>query len=161
MEQTEQETTENSVSTDPSVQSCASNLNAESNLSTPSDTSQGPISSIASCSGGGSFKRKKKLSASDQILAAVGDRLAQVKNKDRFDFFAKNVAAKLRVLQNNEQRIYAEKLINDVLFEAKVGSLTRYASINNGTGGYLTYNSSGPQPYISSGSSRDEYMGHY
>ena len=34
------------------------------------------------------------------------------------------MASKLRIL-TNEQRIMAEKLINDVLYEAQLGSLTR------------------------------------
>jgi hypothetical protein len=125
-----EESTQNSVSPDPSPQSSVSNLNPELNISTGPDTCHGPISSIASCSGGGSFKRKKNLSASD--------RLAEVKKEDKFDLFAKNVAAKLRELGNNEQIICAEKLINDALVEAEHGSLSRYSSINTGTGGYLT-----------------------
>ncbi|PNF42420.1 hypothetical protein B7P43_G10954 [Cryptotermes secundus] len=125
LEETEQEVTQKSASPGISAHSSVSNQNAELNIST------GPMSSY-----GCSFKRKRKLPASGQILVADGDRLAQVKNEDRFDFFAKNVAAKLRALGNNEQRIYAEKLINDALFEAELGSLSRYSSINTGTGAY-------------------------
>lgn len=105
LEETKQELTQNSVSPGLSAHSSVSNQNAELNIST------GPISSY-----GCPFKRKENLSTIDQILVAVGDRLAQVKNEDKFDFFAKNVAVKLRALGNNEQRIYAEKLINDTLF---------------------------------------------
>ncbi|PNF42931.1 hypothetical protein B7P43_G11834 [Cryptotermes secundus] len=122
LEETEQEITQKSVPPGISAHSSVSNQNAELSISTGSDIS----------SYGCSFKRKKNLPASDQILVAVGDRLAQVKNEDRFDFFAKNVAAKLRALRNNEQRIYAEKLINDALFEAELGSLSSYSSINTG-----------------------------
>ncbi|PNF19878.1 hypothetical protein B7P43_G12289 [Cryptotermes secundus] len=121
LEETEQEITQKSVSPGISTHSSVSNQSAELNIST------GPDISSYGCT----FKRKK-----NQILVAVGDRLAQVKNEDRFDFFAKNVAAKLRALGNNEQRIYAEKLINDALFEAELGSLSRYSSINTGTGAY-------------------------
>ncbi|XP_023727317.1 DNA ligase 3 isoform X2 [Cryptotermes secundus] len=126
LEETEQEITQKSVSPGISAHSSVSNQNAELSISTGSDISS------HSCS----FKRKKNLPAIDQILVAVGDRLAQVKNEDRFDFFAKNVAAKLRALGNNEQRIYAEKLINDALFEAELGLLSRYSSINTGTEAY-------------------------
>ncbi|XP_023724854.1 uncharacterized protein LOC111873969 [Cryptotermes secundus] len=112
LEETEQEITQKSASPGISAQSSLSNPNAELSISI------GPISSY-----GCSFKRKKNLPASDQILVAVGDRLTHVKSEDRFDFFAKNVAAKLRALGNNEQRVYEEKLINDALFEAELGSL--------------------------------------
>lgn len=52
--------------------------------------------------------------------------------EDRFDMIGKNVATKLREIPN-KQRIFAEKLINDVLFEAELGSLNRnyVLSINN------------------------------
>lgn len=44
--------------------------------------------------------------------------------ENRFDIFAKIVAAKLRGLPK-EQAILAEKIINEVLFQAEIGSLTR------------------------------------
>jgi hypothetical protein len=48
----------------------------------------------------------------------------------------KNVAAKLRELGNNEQRIYAEKLINGALFEAELAPLSTHSSVITGTGSY-------------------------
>ncbi|PNF39816.1 hypothetical protein B7P43_G03173 [Cryptotermes secundus] len=62
LEETGQEITQKSVSPGISAHSSVSNQNAELNIST------GPISSY-----GYSFKRKKNLSANDQILVAVGD----------------------------------------------------------------------------------------
>lgn len=44
--------------------------------------------------------------------------------EDRFDVYGKNVAMKLRQLPN-DQRMLAEKAINDVLFEAEMGTLQR------------------------------------
>ncbi|KAG8308688.1 hypothetical protein J6590_103949 [Homalodisca vitripennis] len=43
--------------------------------------------------------------------------------------FGKNVAAKLRSLPQ-EQRIYAEKEINDALFDAEVGALQQISTFN-------------------------------
>ncbi|PNF41956.1 hypothetical protein B7P43_G14648 [Cryptotermes secundus] len=126
LEETEQEITQKSASPGISAHSSVSNQSAELNIST------GPDISSYGCT----FKRKKNLPASGQILVADGDRLAQVKNEDKFDLFAKYVAAKLRALGNNEQSIYAEKLINDALFEAELGSLARCSSISTGTGAY-------------------------
>ncbi|KAG8244497.1 hypothetical protein J6590_002547 [Homalodisca vitripennis] len=76
-----------------------------------------------------SFKRQKKLSPCDQVLVNIGQRLATTKEEDHYDAFGKNVAQKLRLL-NNEQRIYAQKIINDALFEAELGGLTRFATVN-------------------------------
>jgi hypothetical protein len=73
-----------------------SNLNPELNFNTGLDTCHGPISSIASCSGGSSFKRKKNLSASGRILAAMGDRLAEVKEEENFDLFAKKCCCQIK-----------------------------------------------------------------
>ncbi|KAG8246990.1 hypothetical protein J6590_067491 [Homalodisca vitripennis] len=78
-----------------------------------------------------SFKRQKKLSPCDQVLVNIGQRLATTKEEDHYDAFGKNVAQKLRLL-NNEQRIYAQKIINDALFEAELGGLTRFATVNPG-----------------------------
>ncbi|KAG8305657.1 hypothetical protein J6590_065577 [Homalodisca vitripennis] len=55
--------------------------------------------------------------------------LADIKREDRFDMFGKNVAAKLRSLPQ-EQRIYAEKEINDALFDAEVGALQQISTFN-------------------------------
>jgi len=41
-----------------------------------------------------------------------------------FEITGKNVASKLRIL-TKERRIIAEKLINDVFYEAQLGRLTR------------------------------------
>lgn len=79
------------------------------------------------------FKRAyKKLSPADEVLAVVGKRLAEAKKEDDCDVFAKNVAAKLRKL-SKEQRLFAEKVINETLFEAELGTLTRYATITTGS----------------------------
>lgn len=43
--------------------------------------------------------------------------------EDRYDIFAKNIAIKMRELSKN-QRIIAEKIINDTLFEGELGNLT-------------------------------------
>lgn len=48
--------------------------------------------------------------------------------EDQHDIFAKNVAEKLRHV-NPTMRIISEKLINEVLFEAQMGSLNRFAYI--------------------------------
>ncbi|CAL1540797.1 unnamed protein product [Lymnaea stagnalis] len=50
--------------------------------------------------------------------------------EDRFDIFGKNVAVKLRDLQIH-QRILAEKLINDALYEAELGHLTESYQLVN------------------------------
>lgn len=44
--------------------------------------------------------------------------------EDEFDIVGKNVATKLRQLPVT-QRIFAERLINEVLFEAQLGTLNR------------------------------------
>ncbi|XP_011298008.1 uncharacterized protein [Fopius arisanus] len=48
---------------------------------------------------------------------------------DEFDAIGRNVAAKLRNMRL-DQRIIAEKLLNDVLFEAQLGTLHRAASLH-------------------------------
>lgn len=60
----------------------------------------------------------------NEVLLTVKDHFKQPQIRDdRFDVFGKNVAIKLRDL-SNPQRIHAEKLINDVLYEGEMGSLT-------------------------------------
>ncbi|KAG8267286.1 hypothetical protein J6590_054683 [Homalodisca vitripennis] len=62
---------------------------------------------------------------------SFGFKQSSVLKEDQFDVFGKHIAQKLRVL-DNEQQIIAQKLINDALFEAELGSLYRNASINTG-----------------------------
>ncbi|XP_066594317.1 uncharacterized protein [Prorops nasuta] len=49
--------------------------------------------------------------------------------EDEFDAIGKNVAAKLRNMRL-DQRIIAEKLLNDILFEAQLGNLHRDSNIH-------------------------------
>ena len=49
--------------------------------------------------------------------------------EDEFDAIGRNVAAKLRHMRL-DQRIIAEKLLNDILFEAQLGNLHRDSSIH-------------------------------
>lgn len=72
----------------------------------------------------------------DSILQVVGEKLQQSRPEDEFDIVGKNVAQKLKKLDPNT-RIFAEKIINDALFEAQLGTLNRNA--------YLFI----PQPYFS------------
>lgn len=65
-------------------------------------------------------------SSTDTLLEVVSRKL-DVK-EDQHDIFAKNVAEKLRHLDPT-MRIISEKLINEVLFEAQMGSLNRRAYI--------------------------------
>ncbi|XP_071648971.1 uncharacterized protein [Temnothorax longispinosus] len=49
--------------------------------------------------------------------------------EDEYDAIGRNVAAKLRNMRL-DQRIIAEKLVNDILFEAQLGNLHRNSSIH-------------------------------
>lgn len=49
--------------------------------------------------------------------------------EDEFDAIGRNVAAKLRNMRL-DQRIIAEKLLNDILFEAQLGNLHRDSNIH-------------------------------
>jgi hypothetical protein len=63
------------------------------------------------------------MSPSYAVLSLVNDQLQDLGKKDMFEITGKHVAWKLRLL-TKEQSIIAEKLIHDVLYEAKLGSLT-------------------------------------
>lgn len=65
----------------------------------------------------------------DNVIASIGQRLCKAKNKDQHDVFGQIVAHKLRNLPN-DQRIYLEKLINDAIFEAELGNLSRDCNIH-------------------------------
>lgn len=66
---------------------------------------------------------------SDRNVALVFDNSKDNETEDQFDIVGKNIATKLRALPKR-QRIIAEKLINEALFEAEVGTLNRNSKIN-------------------------------
>lgn len=49
--------------------------------------------------------------------------------EDEFDAIGRNIAAKLRSMKL-DQRIIAEKLLNDILFEAQLGNLHKDSNIH-------------------------------
>jgi len=78
------------------------------------------------------------MSPSYAVLSLVNDRLQDLGKEDMFEITRKNVASKLRIL-TKQQRIITEKLINDVLYEAQLGSLTRNSRlIANAPHGYTS-----------------------
>ncbi|KAL4708468.1 hypothetical protein ACJJTC_014350 [Scirpophaga incertulas] len=100
-----------------------------------------PESSLSSSSR--SFKRKPPSSTtnsseSQSILRIIGNRLSTLREDDEYDIIGKNIAAKLRFL-NSLQKIYAEKIINDTLFEAQLNNLSRYSRLSNPALPNLTY----------------------
>jgi hypothetical protein len=68
------------------------------------------------------------MSPSYAVLSLVNDRLQDLGKEDMFEITGKNVASKLRIL-TKEQRIIAEKLIYDVLYEAQLDTLARNSRI--------------------------------
>ncbi|RZB40369.1 uncharacterized protein BDFB_005149 [Asbolus verrucosus] len=62
-------------------------------------------------------KRARREGAGEAFIGQRGE-------EDEFDLLGKIYANKLRHLEKN-QRIYAEKIINDTLFEAQLGNLSR------------------------------------
>ncbi|KAL1490302.1 hypothetical protein ABEB36_013018 [Hypothenemus hampei] len=97
--------------------------------------------------------RKRKLdidTKTTELMAVVGKKLndIDINKKDLFDIFGQHVANKLRTLCK-EQNIFAQKLINDVLFEAEMESLTRNCRVlrepQNFTGGHGRQQNSWPQ----------------
>jgi hypothetical protein len=54
-------------------------------------------------------------------LTTIGEKIADLKRDDQFEVFGRNVAAKLRALPPRH-RIFAEKKINDVLFDAEMAA---------------------------------------
>lgn len=78
-------------------------------------------------------KRSKKnhLEECDSILSVIGKQLTESISKpnNKFDLIGKTWANKLSEI-NKEQIIHAEKLIDDVLFEAQLGNLNRHCTLS-------------------------------
>ncbi|KAG5865199.1 hypothetical protein JTB14_020766 [Gonioctena quinquepunctata] len=70
-----------------------------------------------------------------------------VHNNDGFDIFGTNVAAKLRDLKK-QQRILAEKLINETLFEAEMENLTTFYRVMDLANVRFDYNTPSPSTII-------------
>ncbi|KAJ4438834.1 hypothetical protein ANN_14787 [Periplaneta americana] len=69
-------------------------------------------------------RKRSSSTLGDEVLLCVEDHFKRHQcNGDRFDVFGKLVGMKLRDLPNN-QRILAEKIINETLFLAEMGQLT-------------------------------------
>ncbi|XP_050668606.1 uncharacterized protein LOC126967941 [Leptidea sinapis] len=110
-----EEYSSNSVSTHNEARSTSSNNNNSSRPPKPCKT------------------KRKDESLANEVLESVRDHFKRprpIVTEDRCDIIGKNVAMKLRAL-DAKQIIVAEKLINDLLFEAEIGNLTpEHAYIN-------------------------------
>lgn len=70
------------------------------------------------------LKRKSEAALTKHVLLSVQNHFKRSASQDdRYDIFGKGVALKLRDLEKT-QRLLAEKIINDTLFEAEMGKLT-------------------------------------
>lgn len=73
----------------------------------------------------------RKNTLTDEVLRSVNDHFKRPRNvDDRFDVYGKNIGMKLRELPK-QQRILAEKIINETLFLAEMGSLTMSHSVSS------------------------------
>lgn len=69
-------------------------------------------------------KRNISTNLSNEVLLSVREHFKKPQEvEDRYDHFGKTVAMRVRSLEKR-QRLIAEKMINDILFEAEMGSLT-------------------------------------
>lgn len=66
----------------------------------------------------------------DEVLGLIGETLIGSREEDQFDLFGKLVAAKLRSF-SDDQRQFAEKIINDVLYDAQFGKLNYNSEVVN------------------------------
>lgn len=105
-------------------------------------------------------KKKRKTKSDDQsqrtddVLALVEGRIRSY-NEDQFAIFGKNVAAKLRALPK-ETRLYTEKVINDLLFEAEMGNVTKNTRITS-----LANDSQNLNNFLSDGALRANTANHH
>lgn len=70
------------------------------------------------------LKSSTTVAQQNQLLSLACGYLAKDNNQDSDLDIAKGWASKLKTLDSN-QKIFAEKAINDVLFEAQLGTLNR------------------------------------
>lgn len=72
------------------------------------------------------IKREREL---NEIETQAGKKHRRDSSEDEHDIFGRYVAIRLRNLPKC-QRIYLEKIINDAIFEAELGNLSRSTFIN-------------------------------
>lgn len=71
---------------------------------------------------------KRKCNKAEEVLEKVSKQL-DAEKEDQYSVIGKNIAFKLRELPN-ETRLVTEKIINDILFEAQMGNITRHTRFN-------------------------------
>ena len=76
-------------------------------------------------------KKTKKKAPEEDLLAIACNTLKNSSNTDKYDIFGQHVASAMRDM-SREQQIYAEKIISDVLFEGRLGKLSRNARLVTG-----------------------------
>ena len=74
-------------------------------------------------------KRKAKKDSFNDLLQLAENQLR--KEEDRYDIFGKTVACGMRDIQNYDQKLYAERMINEIIFQARLGTLQPSTSLDN------------------------------
>ncbi|KAK3800659.1 hypothetical protein RRG08_003066 [Elysia crispata] len=87
----------------------------------------------------------KRQTPDNDILTLACKTLQSANAEDGHDIFGQNVANKLRQM-TNEQQIFAEKIISDVLFEGRLGNLCWLSKLDTG-GQPLRFQQAGPTNY--------------
>lgn len=98
---------------------------AEPIVNMPTDPIEEPIesTSIQQSSSANNRPQSRPKKKADSIVNDVLMFKRPAIREDRYDIFGKSVSIKMRELSKN-QRIIAEKIINDTLFEGELGNLT-------------------------------------
>lgn len=88
-----------------------------------------PCSSTSQTSEQLSKAPKRRINKCDEVLDVIGKRLSEPSTiADKFTDIGKAWASKLRDL-DSQQAVHAEKIINDVFYEAQLGNLNRNCSV--------------------------------
>lgn len=110
----------------------SSNPDLESEVFSPSATTASTSSNVTSVSQKTLTTRvPKRKNKADQVLDIVATKLqAPAARPQQYESFAKHIAEQMRQV-SSEQAIYLTKIINDAVFEAQCGSLTKNSHIVN------------------------------
>lgn len=104
-----------------------STADLEEHLSSATYTST-PVSLNENTTG---LQKKRKTTVQNKaqdVLEKVNKQLERNEKRDNFDDIGKNFANKLRELPKVTS-IIAEKMINDILYEAQMGNISRYSKV--------------------------------